>query len=966
MGKFYTSLTLSLAFLFCGQAQAEKFYYIEDFDNPEAFADNQDAPDGWFSEGSYPFHRMTASAAGYTAQSGDYVFGTTGSPNYGRDEVFSTKGIELKGGVACTLRFYYLAPGGNPSSVRNNTLHVAAGSSQDYTAMTEVGKTATVVSSWKQYEFTFTPDEDGTYYFGFKLEAALGMSGYVLLDDIEVEGEAPDAAPVEGQEVSTLASFYGSNITATDSYKYIGEAVVTYAGNGLVFVEDGTAAIRIALPEGETSYKVGDKVTAFEGTVETDEYGVLTLTPAEGKTGETLSEDNAVATPSVTLAELLASPADYVSELVKVSGLSFKDTEDGDVFEEGTAYTVTDGASESGFSLFSGSDLADTAIPTADFDLVALVVPGETLTLMPRSAADITEAQVPVVHETQPLPYLQSFDNTDGDYDGTSYLPIGWTATGTVPFITAYDSDLSAATGTYYMVTSESSTVRDEVAYTPFFDLKAGTTYSISFQLSMPGNNEGSTPVTTTLTLTAGSDQTAEAQTETLLTSGATSEGWTQKETSFTPTTDGQYCFAFSLSSEYAYAGLVAIDDVLITAPGLVLRPTADFTYEGWFDIMNGKMVTFSDAPVKMINTSKYGTSYEWEAIGATPETSTEENPSFLFDVEGDYTVKLTATNATGSRTTYKTISVERFGGWSAKEGLKTYNNGEKIASGYTDVPTFPTDSTYDFISGPNHYYRRYAERFTLPEDVNMVLSSISTWQVAYQRMTAYTSEERNHPFTIALYGETDGRLDESKCFGKKVSTVADEWGSQGIGLENSRQWGFSLDENPITVNGTFYLALEFDASMPIDSDDPNIVRTFAALSTIKHASGATTLYAQPTAGPEGFTPDGGWYRADQISSEASGYGLNLILWGELYDDEHTGIVAVGADGSIVFDTCLKDATLHVSGTTAGESVDIYDLAGRLVSTCKANAQSTAISVDALPHGTYVVKCAAGARKFAK
>lgn len=966
MGKFYTSLTLSLAFLFCEQAQAEKFYFIEDFDNPEAFADGQTVPEGWLSDGSYPFHRLAASSTGYSAQSGDYVFGTSGSPSYGRDETFTTKGFELKGGMACTLRFYYLAPGGTPSSVRNNTLHVGAGISKDYTAMTEIGETSTVVSSWKQYEFLFTPEEDGTYYFGFKLEAQMGMSGYVLLDDIEVEGETSDAIPAGGQEISTLATFYGNGITTTDTYKYTGEAVVTYAGNGMMFVEDATAAIRIAISEEETSYNIGDKLTAFEGTVGKDEYGTLTLTPAEGKTVEKLSENNAIATPSATLAELLASPASYVSELVKVSGLYFKDTEDGNAFEEGTAYTVTDGTNECNFSLIAGSNLADTAIPTTYFDLVALVVPGQTLALTPRFEADITEALTPVEHETQPLPYLQSFDNTDGDYDGTSYLPKGWTATGTTPFVTAYDSDLPAATGTYYMATGESSSVRDEMAYTPFFDMKAGTTYSISFQLCMPGNKEETIPVTTTLKLLAGNDQTTGAQTETLLTSGATGEGWTLKEATFTPTADGQFCFAFSLSSDYAYAGLVAIDDVLITAPGLVLRPTADFTYEGWFDIMNGKMVAFDNTPVKMINISKYGTSFEWEAIGATPETSTEENPSFLFNTEGDYTVKLTATNATGSRTTYKTISVEKFSGKSEKEGLKTYNSSEKIASSYTDVPTFPTDSTYDFISGPNHYYRRYAERFSLPEKVEMTVSSISTWLISYQRMTAYTSEERNHPFTIAAYGETNGRPDESKCFGKKVSTIVDEFGSQGIGLENSTQWGFSLEEAPITVSGTFYLSFEFDESMPIDSDDPNIIRSFAALSTIKHSSESTTLYAQPTSGPEGFTPDGGWYRADQISSEASGYGLNLILWGMLSDGTSEGIVAVDTGGSIVFDTYLKNTTLHVSGTTDGETVGIYDLSGRLVTTCKAKGQSTSVNIDALPNGTYVVKCAAGTRKFVK
>lgn len=964
MGNYKIFLSLVFA-LFVGiTAQAESFYYLEDFDNSQTFSENEDVPNGWKSIGTYAFHRMIASHAGYTAQSGDYVFGTTGSSSYGRDETFCTQGFELKGGVACKVRFYYLAPGGTPSSVRNTTLHIAAGNSRDYTAMTELGKTAAPVTSWKQYEFSFTPETDGTYYFGFKIEAQLAMSGYALIDDLEIEGEKPTASPIVGKEISTLESFYSDEITSTDFYKYIGESVVTYVNDNLIFVQDETAAIRILLNNGENTYKIGDKITSFEGTVSTDSYGVLTLQVEKENSGELLSSDNVVASTTVTLSDLLASPKKYVSRLVRINSLDFSNTEDGDVFEEDIAYMITDGENETLLTLFSNTDLSYTAIPTTSFDLTALVVLNQQLTLMPRSTADIEEAQIPVEHETESLPYLQSFDNTDNDYDGTSYLPRGWVSTGTAPFVTAASSDLAAATGTYYMITDESDAVRDEIAYTPFFDLTAGTTYSISFMLSMPGNTESAVNRTTDMMVSVGKDQTREAQDTELLTIMQTESGWTKQEISFTPSVDGQYCFAFSLSSDYGYAGIVAIDDVLITAPGLILRPTADFTYEGWFNIMNSNMLSFTNTPVQMYNTSKYGTSFEWEIIGAVPEKSTEENPQFLFPEEGEYEVKMTASNATGSRTTYKTISVEKFTGKADKMGLKTYNGSEKVASSYSDVPTYETDETYDFISGFNHYYRRYAERFEFPETIKFTLSSISTWLVSYQRMLTYTAEERNFPFTIALYGETNGLPDESKCFGKKVSTVVDEFGSQGIGLENAQQWGFSLGEDAITVKGAFYIAFEFSDDMPIESNDANIERSFLALSTVKHNSGETTLYAKPTAGPNNFSPNGNWYRADQISTIAQGYGLNLILWGSLDDGTNSGIVAVGADGQIVFDTFLKEDNLHISGTTANETISVFDLAGHIVLTSKAHANTSCVAIDSLPQGTYVVKCNAGTRKF--
>ena len=51
-----------------------------------------------------------------------------------------------------------------------------------------------------------------------------------------------------------------------------------------------------------------------------------------------------------------------------------------------------------------------------------------------------------------PVPYYNTFDNYDGDYDGSSYLPKGWLSVGNMPFFTANIPRLDAVTGTYYLV----------------------------------------------------------------------------------------------------------------------------------------------------------------------------------------------------------------------------------------------------------------------------------------------------------------------------------------------------------------------------------------------------------------------------------------------------------------------------------------------------------------------------------
>ena len=50
----------------------------------------------------------------------------------------------------------------------------------------------------------------------------------------------------------------------------------------------------------------------------------------------------------------------------------------------------------------------------------------------------------------------------------------------------------------------------------------------------------------------------------------------------------------------------------------------------------------------------------------------------------------------------------------------------------------------------------------------------------------------------------------------------------------------------------------------------------------------------------------------------------------------------------------------------AGETVLVSDVAGKTVSTAKASAESTALSLSNVPAGLYIVKTDLGARKFVK
>lgn len=102
----------------------------------------------------------------------------------------------------------------------------------------------------------------------------------------------------------------------------------------------------------------------------------------------------------------------------------------------------------------------------------------------------------------------------------------------------------------------------------------------------------------------------------------------------------------------------------------------------------------------------------------------------------------------------------------------------------------------------------------------------------------------------------------------------------------------------------------------------------------------------------------------ETFDAEYKGVGLNLVAWANVKGSET--FVALTSDGSVAFDARLDGDLLTVSGTHAGETVLVSDVAGKTVATAKASAESTALSLSNVPAGLYIVKTDLGARKFVK
>ena len=947
-------------------ASADEIYFEQGFDNSADFAEGSNIPTGWLSVGQYGLYRMKASDLGLPSHSGSYVMGTavTGN-NYANGSVY-TSGFELKGGKPCTISFWMIGRGGSPATVRYNQIQVTAGTDQTAEAQTiELGITpGQAHADWTQYTFTFTPETTGTYYFALKVVPKMTSCGSLAIDDVVVEGESPSA--VVAGEFNTLGEVLAAGFDTEAEYTFKGEALVSHfdAASHTAYLQDATAGAALVLPAG-VSLAAGDKVKDVSCTVAVKD-GAATLTLNAQAIAPTESGVALPATP-VTIAELAAAPATYFGKLIALDGVRLQNVEAGDVFEEDMEYTLADeSGNTAALRVFAEGALLDEEAPTEKLKVTGVATSATAAEIAPRSFDDLEKYKETIQHPTKEMPYQQSFDNENEDYDGSSQLPTGWASTGNVPFVTANVNELLAHGGTYYMITPDSNAPRNERTYTPFFDMEAGKEYIMTFYLYMPGARTASGMNYTNMTVTVGQEQEAAAHTTQLLSiENQSLTKWTLQTVSFTPMVTGQYCFAMNLSSESTQAGYVAVDDVMVREAGGILRPTADFSISTWYDVYENKLMAFDNEPVQLTNLSAEGTEYEWSVPGAVPETSTDKDPKFVFPTDGTYTITLKVKNSKYEKETTKEISVFH-PAENQLMGMMNYNPADdKMLSFYDVMPTFATDPNFDYISGPNHYYRRVAQRFTLPADQKLSISNLSTWLVAYSRMSAYTTEDRNHPFTFAFYGETNGRLDESKCFGRKVSTVADEFGTMGIGYEHPKMWGFDFTNNNITVQGNFYIAMEYDDNFPIESPDPNVTRSYVAFGLAKSKAGVSGIHAKPYALPENSKAqvDGRWYNLSSIDPTKSDYIFNLTVWGSFSKGYVPDGIEGAADAKQKLGALVAGSQIQIAGTEAGERVVLFDQTGRIVRTATAESSACSLSTAGLPAGLYIVSGRNGAVK---
>lgn len=163
------------------------------------------------------------------------------------------------------------------------------------------------------------------------------------------------------------------------------------------------------------------------------------------------------------------------------------------------------------------------------------------------------------------LPYEEDFENRV-DINPMTLFTNKWgcrTSSASLFRVTTMpENTVAAHSGSYAVVADEFDLgERTETLYTPYFSLKAGETYEISYYLYMPGNGDN---------LTVGGLYEAYTQDESglelplLEVMSEPAKEWTLYTVKYTPEYDMDYCFYLEFYAAAANSGIIAIDDFKI------------------------------------------------------------------------------------------------------------------------------------------------------------------------------------------------------------------------------------------------------------------------------------------------------------------------------------------------------------------------------------------------------------------
>lgn len=296
---------------------------------------------------------------------------------------------------------------------------------------------------------------------------------------------------VEVENTADLKTLAGKDPEKYGTYKYTGEAVITFIDGKSYYLQDATGGIRLFDNYGDiqTPLAVGDRITEFMVNIESS-FGVYAA-PVSGTPLTKLASGQAIEPVTITLADLKTKGLLYFNSLIKIENVTFTEVAGQTFTEEMTSPKIKDATGDGNMKLFKGTDIIGSTAPSDAVTLVGISTSTGGNIIAPRALKDII---VPVGEPKLDITSEKIFTGTAAPLNvATQYVKFTVKATNLPSPVSIY---MTGTNGKLFTLSAEeipagTSNTDIIVTYTP--DAIAKHTGRVNFESSISELNQAFT-----------------------------------------------------------------------------------------------------------------------------------------------------------------------------------------------------------------------------------------------------------------------------------------------------------------------------------------------------------------------------------------------------------------------------------------------------------------------------------------
>ena len=381
--------------------------------------------------------------------------------------------------------------------------------------------------------------------------------------------------------------------------------------------------------------------------------------------------------------------------------------------------------------------------------------------------------------------------------------------------------------------------------------------------------------------------------------------------------------------------------------------------------------------PVTMQNRSQNATSYFWSFEGATPATSTEENPTITYSRTGNFAITLFVTNGTNSDTKTVNVNVMDVASADFTADNTTISAGESVtftnlsvnASTYywtftggnpstsTDVNptvTYETPGTYSvtlFAAGENSSDSETKTAYITVLPVTSADFEASATEIFVGDSVAFTNLSEN---ATSFFWTFEGAIPENSTEENPVVTY-NEPGYYDVTLFATNGHGYDV----ATKTAYIYVRAVATADFTVDTTTVLVGETVVFINLSENATsyywsfpGGEPLVSQEE-NPEVTYPNAGVYSVTLFATNGASSDMEV---------KESYITVV--DESNVFELSANDVAIYPNPASSVmnvraeglQQISIYDITGRIVFEKDVNSDNETIDISKFQRATYAIR----------